>query len=93
MANIKNNPFLISGGVAIGLGLLYFTYNKYQGISNNLTNERQTSLDSDPDIGPPPVSREPSVDNQTRTLSNESNSSTSTYGEFFSGGSKNKKTN
>ena len=88
MSNIKNSPFLIGGGVAIGLGLIYFTYNQYQGITNSSTSERQTSVDSDPDIGPPPLSREPSVDNQTR---NDSNDSTSTYGEFFSGGSKNKK--
>jgi hypothetical protein len=94
MANIKNSPFLIGGGAAIGLGLLYLTYNKYQDITNNSTNERQSSVDSDSDIvwnETPPISREPSVDNQRRTLSNESNSSTSTYGEFFSGGSKNKK--
>jgi hypothetical protein len=95
MTNIKNSPFLIGGAAAIGLGLLYFTYNKYQDITNNSTIERQTSLDSNSDIvwnETPPISREPSLDNQTRTLSNESNSSTSTYGEFFSGGSKNKKT-
>ena len=92
MANIKNSPFLIGGGVAIGLGLLYFTYNKYQSITDSSTSERQTSVDSDSGIvwnETPPVSREPSVDNQRR---NDSNDSTSTYGEFFSGGSKNKKT-
>ena len=92
MSNIKNSPFLIGGGVAIGLGLIYFTYNQYQGITNSSTSERQTSVDSDSGIvwnETPPVSREPSVDNQRR---NDSNDSTSTYGEFFSGGSKNKKT-
>ncbi len=92
MTNIKNSPFLIGGGVALGVGLLYFTYNKYQGIPNNSTSERQTSVDSDSGIGTLPESREPSIDNQSRTVSNESNSSTSTYGDFFSGGSKKKKT-
>jgi len=92
MANSRNIAFLIGGGTAIGLGLMYFTYNKYQSISDSSTSERQTSVDSNSDIGSLPASREPSIDNQDRTLSNESNSSTSTYGDFFSGGSKNKKT-
>jgi hypothetical protein len=92
MANSRNIALLIGGGTALGLGLIYFTYNKYQSIPNSSTSERQTSVDSDSDIGSLPSSREPSIDNQSRTLSNESNSSTSTYGDFFSGGSKNKKT-
>jgi len=92
MANSRNIALLIGGGTALGLGLIYFTYNKYQSVPNSSTSERQTSVDSDSDIGSLPASREPSIDNQSRTLSNESNSSTSTYGDFFSGGSKNKKT-
>jgi len=87
--NITNNPIFIVGGVVAGLGLISFVFKKYQGVA---TNERQTSVDSNSDIGSLPASREPSIDNQDRTLSNESNSSTSTYGDFFSGGSKNKKT-
>ena len=92
MANSRNIALLIGGGTALGLGLIDFTDNKYQSIPNSSTSERQTSVDSDSDIGSLPSSREPSIDNQSRTLSNESNSSTSTYGDFFSGGSKNKKT-
>lgn len=92
MTNSRNIALLIGGGTAVGLGLMYFTYNKYQSISDSSTSERQPSVDSDSGIGTPPASREPSVDNQSRTLSNESNSSTSTYGDFFSGGAKNKKT-
>ena len=88
MTNSRNIALLIGGGTALGVGLIYFTYNQYQGITNSSTSERQTSVDSNPDIGPPPLSREPSIDNQPR---NDSNDSTSTYGEFFSGGSKNKK--
>jgi len=97
MSNIKNIVFFIGGG-AIGLGTLYFVYNNFQNVSNNSTKERTLSLDSNEDIGEPPwketppVSREPSLDNGSRSLSNESNSSTSTYGDFFKGGSKNKKT-
>jgi hypothetical protein len=92
MENSKNIALLIGGGTAIGLGLMYFTYNKYQGIPDSSTGERQKSVDSDSGIGTLPASRESSVDNQPRTLSNESNSSTSTYGNFFGGGAKNKKT-
>ena len=92
MSNNINIALLIGGGTALGLGLMYFTYNKYQSISDSSINERQTSVDSDSDIGTLPESRESSVDNPDRTLSNESTSSTSTYGDFFSGGSKNKKT-
>ena len=87
MTNIKNSPFLIGGGAAIGLGLLYFTYNKYQGITNSSTSERQTSVDSDPDIGPPPI---------TPPESRQSSVASSTYSgdteDYYNGGSRNKKT-
>ena len=86
MANIKNSPFLIGGAAAIGLGLLYFTYNKYESITNSSTSERQTSVDSDPDIGPPPI---------TPPGSRQSSVASSTYSgdtvDYY-GGSKNKKT-
>jgi len=91
MANSKNIALLIGGGTALGLGLIYFTYNKYTSISNNSTSGRSISVDSSEGVGDLPDDSTPPLEEQRRTTSNESNDSTSTYGEFFSGGSKNKK--
>ena len=88
MTNIKNSPFLIGGGVALGVGLLYFTYNKYQGIPNSSTGERQPSVDSDLGIGTlpetPPTSRESSIDSDISSLSKNT--------DEYIGGSRKKKT-
>jgi len=82
--NITNNPIFIVGGVVAGLGLISFVFKKYQGVA---TNERQTSVDSNSDIGTPPP---------TPPLSRQSSIASTTYSgdtADYYGGKKNKKTN
>ena len=79
---MKNNAILISTGIigcaAIGL-YYYFNTNK------NTSNDRRLSIDSNVDVGDLPISREPSIDNESRTSSIDS---AGTYDYFFHGGSK-----